>query len=73
MDGTLIDSSPAVVVAWGPSLLAAAPIARRPLTDALPPSVSAETMKETYPFIDLDHILKSAHVRPAFPCLASAC
>ncbi|CED82649.1 phosphatase [Phaffia rhodozyma] len=36
MDGTLIDSSPAVVVAW-------------------------ETMKETYPFLDLDHILKSAH------------
>lgn len=36
MDGTLIDSSPAVVVAW-------------------------ETMKESYPFIDLPHILRSAH------------
>lgn len=36
MDGTLIDSSPAVVVAW-------------------------ETMKETYTFLDLPHILRSAH------------
>jgi glycerol 3-phosphatase-1 len=36
MDGTLIDSSPAVVVAW-------------------------ETMHKTYPFLDLPHILRSAH------------
>jgi glycerol 3-phosphatase-1 len=36
MDGTLIDSSPAVVVAW-------------------------ETMKATYTFLDLPHILASAH------------
>lgn len=36
MDGTLIDSSPAVVAAW-------------------------QLMKETYPFLDLEHILASAH------------